>query len=380
MQSSHLQAFVDQFSVPEPVVLDPSSVLAALAQLPDPRARRGVRHQFAHLVLIMVCSVLAGAKSLVEMAEWAADTARTELAACGIGTPHATTLARVLERLDSDAFDLLAGDWAQGLGRPVAIAVDGKEMRGAKNGKGSRVHLLAAIDQDTHAVLGQVAVGEKSNEIPQFPVLMDHFPSLSGVVVTADAMHTQTGHSRYLAERGAHYIFTVKANQPTLLEQLSTVPWGRVPDGDKSSAKANGRQIIRTIKCATLSPGIRFPHALQAMRITRKSRPIGTKKWHLETVYAVTSLPTYQASPGQLAGWVRGHWGIENGLHWRRDVLFQEDKHQARNGQTPRTLAILRNIAITLLKNRGHRNLAKATRHLRNHPNKVLEMIGFGSV
>ena len=116
------------------------------------------------------------------------------------------------------------------------------------------------------------------------------------------------------------------------------------------------------------------------MRITRKSRPIGTKKWHLETVYAVTSLPTYQASPGQLAGWVRGHWGIENGLHWRRDVLFQEDKHQARNGQTPRTLAILRNIAITLLKNRGHRNLAKATRHLRNHPNKVLEMIGFGSV
>lgn len=379
MQSSHLQAFVDQFSTSEPVVLDPGCVLVALAGLPDPRARRGVRHQFAHLLLIMVCSVLAGAKTLVEMAEWAADTARTELAACGIGTPHATTLARVLERLDSDAFDLLAGDWAQGLGRPVAIAVDGKEMRGAKNGKGSRVHLLSAIDQDTHAVLGQVAVGEKSNEIPQFPVLMDHFTSLSGVVVTADAMHTQAGHARYLAERGAHYIFTVKANQPTLLEQLSTVPWGRVPDGDKSSAKANGRQIIRTIKCATLSPGIRFPHALQAMRITRKSRPVGAGKWHLETVYAVTSLPTYQASPGQLAGWVRGHWGIENGLHWRRDVLFQEDKHQARNGQTPRTLAILRNIAITLLKNQGHKNLARTTRHLRNHPGKILKMVGIGS-
>lgn len=121
------------------------------------------------------------------MAEEAADTARTELSTCGIGTPHATTLARVFERLDSDAFDLLAGDWDQTQGRPVAIAVDGKEMRGAKNDKGSRVHLLAAIDHDTHAVLGQVTVGEKSNEIPQFPVLMDHFPSLSGVVITADA-------------------------------------------------------------------------------------------------------------------------------------------------------------------------------------------------
>ena len=379
MQSSHLQAFVDQFSAAEPVLVDPSRVLAALAELPDPRARRGIRYQFAHLVLIMVCSVLAGAKTLVEMAEWAADTARTELAACGIGAPHATTLARVFERLDSDAFDLLAADWAQGLGRPVAIAVDGKEMRGAKNGTGSRVHLLAAIDQDTHAVLAQVAVGEKSNEIPQFPVLMDHFRSLTDVVVTADALHTQAGHAHYLAGRGAHYIFTVKGNQPTLLKQLSETPWERVPTGDRSGATANGRQIVRTVKCATLSPGIKFPHALQAMQITRKSRPVGTRKWHLETVYAVTSLPTYQASPGQLAGWVRGHWGIENGLHWRRDVLFHEDKHQARNGETPRVLAILRNIAITLLKCLGHKNLARTTRHLRNHPGKILEMIGFSS-
>lgn len=87
-------------------------MLSALTQLPNPRARRGLRYQFARLVLIMLCSVLAGAKTLVEMAEWAADTTRTELAARGIDTPHATTLARVFERLDSDAFVLLAADWA----------------------------------------------------------------------------------------------------------------------------------------------------------------------------------------------------------------------------------------------------------------------------
>ncbi|QXQ09637.1 transposase family protein [Paeniglutamicibacter sp. Y32M11] len=150
-----------KFSASEPVSVDPSRLLAAFAQLRDPRAGRGVRYQFAHLVLTMVCSVLAGAKTLVEMAEWAADTARTELTACGIGAPHATTLARVFERLESNAFDLLAADWAQDLGRPAAIAVDGKEMRGAKNGSGSRIR-LSSIEQNTNAVLAKVALGEKA--------------------------------------------------------------------------------------------------------------------------------------------------------------------------------------------------------------------------
>ena len=379
MPSSHLQEFIDQFDGHAPVTLNPQEVLAALAGLPDPRARRGVRHGFAHLLVIMVCSVVAGAKTLVEMAEWAADTARSELAVHGIGSPHATTLARVFERLDAAAMDLLVSDWAQTASNPAAIAVDGKELRGAKNGKGTRVHLMAAIDQDTHAVLAQVSVDGKTNEITQFPALMDHFTNLKGVVVTADALHTQTGHARYLAGRGAHYIFTVKGNQPTLLDQLAQSPWEQVPAGNRSRSKANGRQMIRTVKCATLSPGIGFPHAEQAIQITRKSRAVGATTWHLETVYAVTSLPTHQASPAQLGAWVRGHWGIENGLHWRRDVVWHEDKSQIRTGNTPRVMAILRNIAITLLKRHGHNNIAKATRKLRNHPGQALEIAGIGS-
>lgn len=81
-----------------------------------------------------------------------------------------------------------------------------------------------------------------------------------------------------------------------------------------------------------MSPETKFPRVIQAMQITRKSRPVDTGKWHLETVYAVTSLPTYQSGPAQLAHWVRGHWGIANGLRWRWDVLFRENKHQVRNG------------------------------------------------
>lgn len=379
MPSSHLHAFVDQFDGVEPVRLDPSEVLSALVELPDPRAKRGVRHSFAHLLVIMVCSVVAGAKTLVEMAEWAADTARTELQAHGIGTPHATTLARVFERLDAAAMELLLSDWAQKVDSPAAIAVDGKEVRGAKNGEGTRVHLMSALNQDSHAVLAQVSVSDKTNEITAFPVLLDHFMDLKGVVVTADALHTQTGHARYLAQRGAHYVFTVKANQPTLLDQLEQSPWIEVPNGDRIRTRANGRVMIRTIKCATLSPGIRFPHAEQAIQIIRKSRKQGHKTWHTETVYAVTSLPTHLASPPQLAAVIRGHWSIENALHWRRDVVWQEDKSQIRTANSPHVMAILRNIAITLLKRAGYKNIAKATRKLRNHPDQALKIVGLNS-
>ena len=111
MPSSHLAVFIDEFTSVGEVEIDPGKVLAALCGLPDPRKRRGVRHRFPHLLVIMVCSVLAGAKSLVEMAEWAADTARDQLATLGIGSPHATTLARVLQLLDADALDQLIGAW-----------------------------------------------------------------------------------------------------------------------------------------------------------------------------------------------------------------------------------------------------------------------------
>lgn len=379
MPPSHLHAFIDQFDGVEPVKLDPAEVLSGLVELPDPQAKRGVRHSFAHLLVIMVCSVVAGAKTLVEMAEWAADTARTELQAHGIGTPHATTLARVFERLDAAAMELLLPDWAQKVDSPAAIAVDGKEVRGANNGKVSRVHLLSALNQEIHAVLAQVSVNEKTNEITAFPVLLDHFMDLKGVVVTADALHTQTGHARYLAQLGAHYVFTVKANQLTLFDQLEQSPWREVPDGDRIRTRANGRVIIRTTKCAMLSPGIRFPHAEQAIQIIRESRKQGHKTWHTETVYAVTSLPTHQASPAHLTALIRGHWSIENALHWRRDVVWQEDKSQIRTANSLHIMASLRNIAITLLKRAGYKNIAKATRQLRNHPDQALKIAGFNS-
>lgn len=294
MSSSHLAVFIDEFAPLGAVWVDPGKVLAALCKLPDPRKKSGVRHRFPHLLVIMVCSILAGATTLVEMAEWAADTARDQLAVLGIGSPHATTLGRVFERLDADLLDRLAGAWAQGATPLAAVALDGKEVRGAKNGGGTRVHLMAAIDHGTGAVLGQVSVAEKSNEIPYFSTLLDGITDLTGVVVSADALHTQRKHAEYLHGRGAFYVLTVKGNQSGLHKQCADLPWKRVRTGNKTVERTNGRDIERTVKCVSLAEGINSPHAAQAAQIVRKSRPVATRKWHTETLYIVTSLTPSQ--------------------------------------------------------------------------------------
>ena len=277
MPSSHLAVFIDEFGPAGRVEIDRGKVLAALCGLTDPRKKRGVRHRFAHLLVIMICSVLAGATSLVEMVEWAADTARDQLAALNIGAPHATTLARVLQLLDADALDELAGAWVQGMTPVTAIAIDGKEVRSAKNGGGNRVHLLAGIDHATGSGLVQQNVSEKHNEISYFKPLLEGSKDLKDVIVSADALHTQREHAQYLHSREAHFVLTVKGNQPKLHKQLCALPWKRVCAGHKTRESANGREIERTIKCVSVDAGIKFPHAAQAAQITRKSRPIGTR-------------------------------------------------------------------------------------------------------
>ncbi|MFC4716425.1 ISAs1 family transposase [Glutamicibacter bergerei] len=148
-------------------------------------------------MVIIICAVIAGAKTLVEIAEWVKGIAPHQLPGYGIGAPHATTIARVLQLLDNQSFELLLADWAQNLRARTnasktlrAIAVDGKEVRGVKKGNCTRVYLFSANDQDSPTVLGQVSVGNKANEITQFTTLLDHIVELKGRVLTADALHT----------------------------------------------------------------------------------------------------------------------------------------------------------------------------------------------
>ena len=191
-------------------------------------------------------------RSFTAIAEWAADADEATLAELGVtgAVPCESTIRRTLQRLDADDFDRRAGRWAQQRtvpppGRRRLVAVDGKTLRGSASGADPGQHLLAALDHSHGVVLGQVDVQAKTNEIPMLPVLLDQI-DLAGAIVTADAMHAQREHARYLvAQRGAHYILTVKGNQPSLHAQLKNLPWRDVPvTSDRGCPGPSGLRIL----------------------------------------------------------------------------------------------------------------------------------------
>jgi predicted transposase YbfD/YdcC len=258
-----------------------------------------------------------------------------------------------------------------------AVAVDGKTLRGSGHHPSPQVHLLAAVDHTTGAVLAQADVDATTNEITRFQPLLDGV-DLTGAVVTADALHTQHAHADWLVGvKRAAYLLIVKANQPSLHHQLATLPWREVPVADHTRHRGHGRVEVRRLQVTTVA-GLDFPHATQALRITRRVRPLTGRNWRTMTVYAVTSLTAAQASPARLADWVRGHWGIE-ALHHVRDTTFAEDASQVRTGNAPRAMASLRNLAIGILRLHGHRNIATALRRNARDATRVLLLLGITS-
>jgi predicted transposase YbfD/YdcC len=365
-------------------------LLDYLAEIADPRHRRGRRHTLATVLAVAVAAVLTGARSLGAIGEWASDAPGQVLAALGVrrdpwtGTfrpPGEATVRRVLARIDADALDRTIGAWLASQQPPPpshpprqAVAVDGKTLRGSGHHPSPQVHLLAAMDHTTRAVLGQTDVDHITNEIARFQPLLEDL-DLAGRVLTADAMHTQREHADWLvSHKHADYLLIVKANQPALHHQLATLPWRQVPVQDDTRDRGHGRVEIRRLQVTTVA-GLDFPHATQAIRITRRVRPLAGHKWRTVTVYAVTSLTAAQASPARLADWIRGHWGIE-ALHHIRDTTFAEDASRTRTATTPRAMASLRNLAIGILRAHGHRNIAAALRRNARDATRVLPLLG----
>jgi predicted transposase YbfD/YdcC len=325
-------------------------LLAHLGVVPDPRKRRGVRHAVATVLTVAAVAVAAGARSFAAIGEWVTDASAEALSALGVRRdpatgqhrpPNEATVRRVLGRVDADALDTAVGRWLAGRPQPPApptrprlraLAIDGKTLRGS--GKpGNQVHLLAVADHATTAVLGQVDVAGKTNEITRFQPLLDGL-DLTGTVITADAMHTQREHADYLVtDKKAAYLLVVKRNQPSLYHQLKTLPWRDIPVLDTTRDRGHGRDEIRRLQVVTVID-LAFPHAVQAIRITRRVRTLGSNRWTTVTVYAITSLTVTQASPADLADYIRGHWSIE-ALHHIRDVTYTEDASQIRTGNGP---------------------------------------------
>jgi predicted transposase YbfD/YdcC len=351
-------------------------LLELLAQVPDPRKKRGRRHPLAGLLAVGIAAVIAGSRSFAAIGQWAADAGPELLAALGAarGPAEESTFRRAFALVSPDVLDRLLGAWLHTrtarVGGRLVIAVDGKAVRGARNKEGKAPHLVAALAHSIGAVLGQVAVDAKSNEIPAVRDLLKAFADLAGAVITIDALHTQHDTAKAILARQADYVMTVKANTPTLYRQLRKLPWAAVP-AVSSVSTDHGRRIRRTIKAALAPAWIEFAGAAQVAQVRRTVTRKGNKT--VEVVYLITS--SGDADPATLAAWVRGHWHIENKLHWVRDVTYQEDKSLVRTGNAPRVMATLRSLAISLLRLDGHANIAAANRHHARDPQRTLKLL-----
>jgi predicted transposase YbfD/YdcC len=371
------------------------SLVEALQQVPDRRDPRGVVHVLAGVLAVAVAAVLTGARSVAAIGEWAADVPQRVLADLAVfrdpftgvyRPPVTSTIRRILIDVDADALDTAVGRWIIGSvavtrgvsARRAAYSVDGKTLRGS-GPAGAQKHLFAVLDQHTGTVIGQVDVDGKTNEITRFKPLLDRL-DLTAAVVTADALHTQREHARWLVDtKNSAYLFTVKNNQPGLRRQLKKLPWSKVPVLDETGERGHGRYDIRRLQAVTCTGalGLDFPHATQALRIRRRRLNLMTGRWSTVTVYALTNLSAGQATPAELADWLRGHWTIEV-LHHIRDVTYAEDASQVRTRNAPRAMATLRNTAISLLRLAGVTTIAKALRHNARDPHRPLQFLGIG--
>ena len=351
-------------------------LLDLLAQVPDPRKRRGRRHSLAGLLAVGVAAVIAGSRSFAAVGQWAADAGADVLAGLGAerGAAEESTFRRAFALVSADTLDTVLGAWlwtrASRAGGRMLIAVDGKTVRGAKGKDGKAPHLVAALAHGIGAVPGQVAVEAKSNEIPAVRELLKAFADLAGAVVTVDALHAQADIAQLILSRRADYVMTVKGNMPTLFRQLKKLPWSQVPSVS-SVSKDHGRRARRTVKAVLAPSWIDFAGAAQVAQVRRTVTKKGKKT--VEVVYLITS--DRDADPATLAAWIRGHWEIENRLHWVRDVTYQEDKSLVRTGNAPRVMATLRSLAISLLRLDGHSNIAAANRHHARDPQRTLKLL-----
>jgi predicted transposase YbfD/YdcC len=352
-----------------------------LAAVTDRRRARGTRYPLGVVLLLMVLAKLGGEDRPSGIADWVKYRQAALTRALGLGwprMPHHTTYRRVLAHaVDGEQLDAVVGAFFRTLpdvGHSVVVSIDGKTVRGTIPAGASRgEHLLAAYLPQEGIVLLQVAAGDKGNEIGAAPTLLANL-DLRGKVVTGDALHTQRALSAQIVAAGGAYLWLAKDNQPTLRADIETVfteddrtvAGGRIPYDRRTMrtlSTGHGRHDRRTLTASSdLHDFSDWPGLQQVFRLERHRWHTATGKHEHEVVYGLTSLTAVQASPATLLALSRAHWGIENGLHYRRDVTFHEDATRLTQGRAGRVMASLNNLVIGLLRHAGHTNLAAARR------------------
>ena len=383
MQSSTSTLTVSLPAVP--FLFSPTSLYARLLTLTDHRDPRGVRYPLVVLLTIAALAKLAEQNSPRAIADWAQLRAPTLADLFGLDRltmPHATTWNRVFgTAIDPAQFARVVADFLTAATAPlargarkrrrgmIALCLDGKTLRGTiPAGMRRGVHLLAAYLPAQGIVLVEVIVDGKENEIVTARTVLSLI-DVHGCVVTGDAMFAQRRLSRQIRREGGDYLWCVKENQATVYDDIATLfttpPLPARPDDFTTATSldtAHGRYEERRLTASSLLVGYTtWPAAKQVFQLERRTLQ-GDGTWQESVAYGITSLPRAVADAERLLALARGHWGIENGLFYRRDVTLGEDRSLLRRGNGPQVLATLNDLTVGLLLREGHTNAAAGRR------------------
>jgi len=360
------------FTPPRPPVtvrMPPLSSLAlserlrdCFATIVDPRVARTRLHQLHDILTIAILSVLAGGQGWEEMEVYGLSKRQwlATFLALPNGIPSADTFRRVFEQIQPQQFERCFEQWVQALVDDLGIqvvAIDGKSLRGSYDRESGKkaLHLVSAWAAEHRLVLAQSKVQDKSNEITAIPALLELL-DLKGCIVTLDAMGTQKTIAAQIYQAQADYILCLKANHPTLHQEIVT--WfnttrvqGDLPTpSEQTTAAAHHRIEKRTVWTVALDQLPPLYQAeewvgLQTIVIVERTRHLWNRTTH-EIHFYLSSLP---AASARIASAIRQHWGIENALHWTLDVTFAEDACRVRSLHAPHNLALVRRFALNTL-------------------------------
>lgn len=355
------------------------SLKEALAEIPDLRHAQGRRYELLSILLLACVAMLCGARSESAIAQWGRNYGQQWLRRLGIKretSPSQPTIHRVFKHLDAPALERAISRWAANvLGEPQsleALAIDGKSLRGAIKQGAQDAHLLSAVSHRLGIVMAQVAVSDRTNEQGQIDELLEAL-TLTGLVVTTDAMHTQVTTAQKILDQGGDYLLVVKENQPTLEREIELVfetsTLAATIKQSRSTTTHGSRIETRQLAVSGAMRGLSdWPGLDQVIKLERTVINKTSGEIRAEIVFGVTSLSAQRATPAQLSELWRQHWTIENKLHWVRDVTFDEDRSTVRSGKAPQVMAALRNVAISLLRLRGATNIAATLRRYAARP------------
>jgi predicted transposase YbfD/YdcC len=376
-------------------IFDVGSLYAQFCELRDCRKARGKRYKLATILTLMTLAKLCGEDTPSGNAEWAKH--RMELLCEMLGLvhktmPHRSSYQRILEavvsweEMEERVSRLLGGK--RYFGKQVLVAIDGKVLCGTLDEKQKGVYLLAAYLPAEGLVLMEVAVKGKGHEIEAAPQVLKSI-DLREKVVMGDAIHTQRPVSIQIVEAGGDYIWFAKGNQPQLEEDIrlwfepdpAPIPGMAYPPKDfetaKSVNKGHGRIETHTLTVSSqLKDFLDWPYLEQVFKLERQLVSTKTGEVQHQVVYGCTSLSREEITPQKLLSLIRSYWGIENGLHYRRDVSLHEDHTRFTKPNAARVMACLNNLILGLLiAKKKYRYLPSARRYYGAHPSEALALI-----